>query len=99
VRGLGLSRTARRVKRVREQEEGLGEIGDIGGEHPCPASQVRQAAQNEPVHAEAADRLDGCLEPGACAVQLAEALVRLGLRQSKAGTFASPPQPLSEYGP
>jgi hypothetical protein len=25
--------------------------------------------------------------------------VRLGLRQSKAGTFASPPQPLSEYGP
>lgn len=38
------------------------------------------------------------LEPVACAVQLAEALVRLGLRQSKAGKFAFPQQPLSEYG-
>jgi allantoin racemase len=31
------------------------------------------------------------LEPVACAVQTAEALVRLGLRQSKAGRFAPPP--------
>jgi len=37
------------------------------------------------------------LEPVACGVQVAEALVRLGLRQSKAGRFAPPPQPLSEY--
>jgi allantoin racemase len=38
------------------------------------------------------------LEPVACAVQLAEALVRLGLKQSKVGKFASPQEPLSEYG-
>lgn len=38
------------------------------------------------------------LEPVACGVQVAEALVRLGLRQSKAGTFARPPLPLEEYG-
>ena len=38
------------------------------------------------------------LEPVACGVQVAEALVRLGLRQSKTGKFAPPPQPLSEYG-
>ena len=38
------------------------------------------------------------LEPVACAVQVAEALVRLGLRQSKAGKFAPPPRPLGEYG-
>jgi allantoin racemase len=31
------------------------------------------------------------LEPVACALTTAEALVRLGLRQSKAGKFASPP--------
>jgi allantoin racemase len=31
------------------------------------------------------------LEPVACAVQLAEGLVRLGLRQSKTGRFAPPP--------
>jgi allantoin racemase len=31
------------------------------------------------------------LEPVACAVQIAEALVRLELRQSKTGRFASPP--------
>jgi allantoin racemase len=31
------------------------------------------------------------LEPVACAVQVAEALVRLDLRQSKTGRFASPP--------
>ena len=38
------------------------------------------------------------LEPVACGVQIAEALVRLGLRQSKSGKFAPPPRPLSEYG-
>lgn len=38
------------------------------------------------------------LEPVACAVQMAEAVVRLGLRQSKIGKFASPPRPLAEYG-
>lgn len=38
------------------------------------------------------------LEPVACAVQVAEALVRLGLRQSKVGKFAPPPRPLPEYG-
>lgn len=37
------------------------------------------------------------LEPVECAVQFAEALVRLGLRQSKSGKFAPPPRPLSEY--
>ena len=31
------------------------------------------------------------IEPVACAVQAAESLVRLGLRQSKAGKFAAPP--------
>jgi allantoin racemase len=38
------------------------------------------------------------LEPVACAVQMAEAAVRLGLRQSKIGKFAPPPRPLDEYG-
>ncbi len=38
------------------------------------------------------------LEPVACAVRLAEALVRLGLRQSKVGKYAPPPQPLDRYG-
>ena len=38
------------------------------------------------------------VEPLACAVALAEALVRLDLRQSKAGKFAPPPRPLGEYG-
>lgn len=38
------------------------------------------------------------LEPVACAVQLAEALVRLDLRQSKVGKYAPPPQPLERYG-
>ena len=38
------------------------------------------------------------VEPVACAVTLAESLVRLGLRQSKAGTFARPPRPLEDYG-
>jgi allantoin racemase len=38
------------------------------------------------------------LEPVACGVQIAEAVVRLGLRQSKMGKFASPPRPLAEYG-
>ena len=37
------------------------------------------------------------LEPVACAVQTAEALVRLGLGQSKAGKFAPPPRDLKEY--
>jgi allantoin racemase len=32
------------------------------------------------------------IEPVACAVQAAESLVRLGLRQSKAGKFAPPPR-------
>jgi allantoin racemase len=32
------------------------------------------------------------IEPVACAVQAAESLVRLGLRQSKAGKFAPPPE-------
>jgi hypothetical protein len=34
----------------------------------------------------------------ACAVQMAETLVRLGLGQSRAGKFAPPPRPLAEYG-
>lgn len=37
------------------------------------------------------------IEPLACAVALAEALVRLDLAQSKAGKFARPPRPLGEY--
>jgi len=37
------------------------------------------------------------IEPLACAVALAEAYTRLGLRQSKAGKFAPPPRPLGEY--
>ena len=38
------------------------------------------------------------LEPVAGAVRLAEALVGLGLRQSKVGKYAPPPQPLDRYG-
>jgi hypothetical protein len=34
----------------------------------------------------------------ACAVTLAESLVRIGLAQSKAGKFAPPPRPLADYG-
>jgi allantoin racemase len=37
------------------------------------------------------------VEPVACAVRLAEAAVRLGLRQSKVGKFAPPPRPLTDY--
>ncbi len=37
------------------------------------------------------------IEPFACAIQTAEALVRLGLRQSKVGKFAPPHRPLAEY--
>jgi len=37
------------------------------------------------------------LEPVACGVQMAEALVRLGLAQSKAGKFAPPPRDLKQY--
>ena len=37
------------------------------------------------------------IEPVACGVQMAEALVRLGLAQSKAGKFAPPPRDLKEY--
>ena len=38
------------------------------------------------------------VEPVACGVQVAEALVRLGLRQSKAGKYATPPLPWEAYG-
>jgi allantoin racemase len=38
------------------------------------------------------------LEPVACGVHVAEALVRLGLRQSKAGKYATPPLPWEAYG-
>jgi allantoin racemase len=37
------------------------------------------------------------LEPVACGVQMAEALVRLGLAQSKTGKFAPPPRDIKEY--
>jgi allantoin racemase len=39
------------------------------------------------------------LEPVACGVQVAEALVRLGLAQSKGGKYARPPLPWTAYGP
>jgi allantoin racemase len=38
------------------------------------------------------------VEPIACAVTMAESLVRIGLRQSKTGKFARPPRPLEDYG-
>jgi allantoin racemase len=38
------------------------------------------------------------VEPVACAVAMAESLVRIGLAQSKAGKYALPPRPLGEYG-
>ena len=38
------------------------------------------------------------VEPVACAVTLAESLVRIGLRQAKAGKYAPPPRPLPDYG-
>ena len=38
------------------------------------------------------------VEPVACAVTLAESLVRIGLGQSKTGKFARPPRPLRDYG-
>jgi allantoin racemase len=37
------------------------------------------------------------LEPVACAVAMAEALARFGVAQSKAGKFAPPPRPLTDY--
>lgn len=37
------------------------------------------------------------IEPVACGIQMAEALVRLRLAQSKAGRFAPPPRDLKEY--
>ena len=38
------------------------------------------------------------VEPVACAVVMAESLVRIGLTHSKRGKFARPPRPLREYG-
>jgi len=38
------------------------------------------------------------IEPVACGVAMAEALVRIGLSQSKVGKFAPPPRGLGEYG-
>ena len=37
------------------------------------------------------------VEPVACAVTMAESLVRIGLSQSKAGKYARPPRPLADY--
>lgn len=37
------------------------------------------------------------VEPVACAVTMAESLVRIGLRQSKAGKYGRPPRPLADY--
>ena len=37
------------------------------------------------------------VEPVACAVTMAESLVRIGLRQSKAGKYGRPPRPLPDY--
>jgi len=37
------------------------------------------------------------LEPLACAVQMAESLVRLGIVQTKTGKYAPPPQPFESY--
>jgi allantoin racemase len=58
----------------------------LGGARLSPCAAALRARTAVPV-----------LEPVACGVQVAEVLVRLGLRQSKAGKFAGPPMPWEAY--
>ena len=58
----------------------------LGGARLSPYAAPLRARSRVPV-----------LEPVACGVQMAEALVRLGLSQSKTGKYAPPPRDLKEY--
>jgi len=58
----------------------------LGGARLSPYAAPLRAQSRVPV-----------LEPIACGVQMAEALVRLGLAQSKTGKYAPPPRDFKEY--
>jgi len=58
----------------------------LGGARLSPYAAPLRAQSRVPV-----------LEPVACGVQMAEALVRLGLAQSKTGKYAPPPRDFKEY--
>lgn len=60
----------------------------LGGSRLSPYAAALQGRTELPI-----------IEPVACGVQMAETLVRLGLRQSKVRKFAPPPQPLGAYDP
>jgi allantoin racemase len=62
------------------------EIVILGGARLSPYAAALRPRSSVPI-----------LEPVACAVQMAEALVRLRLAHSKAGKFARPPRDLKEY--
>ena len=80
-----LDQLAEEVGRV--TETGAADLVILGGALLSPYAGALRARTPVPV-----------IEPVACAVQMAEAVVRLELRQSKLRKFAPPPQRLAEYG-
>ncbi|PYO26541.1 MAG: Asp/Glu/hydantoin racemase [Candidatus Rokuibacteriota bacterium] len=80
-----LDQLAEEVGRV--TETGAADLVILGGALLSPYAGALRARTPVPV-----------IEPVACAVQMAEAVVRLDLRQSKLRKFAPPPRRLAEYG-
>ena len=80
-----LDQLAEEVGRV--TETGAADLVILGGALLSPYAGALRARTPVPV-----------IEPIACAVQMAEAVVRLELRQSKLRKFAPPPRRLAEYG-
>jgi allantoin racemase len=76
---------AAQVERVSEDDGA--DLVILGGSRLAPYAAALRLKTRVPI-----------LEPVACGIQFAEALVRLGLCQSKAGKYAPPPRPLREYG-
>lgn len=76
---------AAQVERVSEDDGA--DLVILGGSRLSPYAAALRLKTRVPI-----------LEPVACGIQFAEALVRLGLCQSKAGKYAPPPRPLREYG-
>ncbi len=71
----------------RIETESLADLVILGGSRLSPFAERLRLYSRLPI-----------LEPVACAVQMVEAVVRLGLRQSKIGKYAPPPLPLADYG-
>lgn len=76
---------AAEIERLRAETQA--DLVILGGARLSPHAAALRALTDVPV-----------LEPVACGVQVAEALVRLGLTQSKVGKFAGPPMAWDAYG-